>query len=56
VDGRDRDLLLANLGLPQLALMSPVASVVTPAPEPCTLALLAAALLSLLAFASRKRR
>jgi autotransporter-associated beta strand protein len=55
VDGRDRDLLFASLGLPQLSVTSsaaPAASV----PEPGTLALLAAALTSLIAFAWRKRR
>jgi autotransporter-associated beta strand protein len=55
VNGLDRDLWLANVGLPELSGASPAAGV-TPVPEPGTLALLAAGLLSLIAFAWRQRR
>jgi autotransporter-associated beta strand protein len=55
VNGLDRDLLFASLGLPQLAGALPTASAAA-VPEPGTLALLAAGLLSLLTFAWRKRR
>ena len=55
VDGLDRDLMLCALGLPSVAGMSAAAGV-TAVPEPGTLALLAAGLLSLLTFAWRKRR
>ena len=53
VNGLDRDLWLANVGLPQL---SGGASSVTPAPEPTTLALLSVAAIALLARTYRKRR
>jgi autotransporter-associated beta strand protein len=56
VDGRDRDLLFASLGLPQLAVLSPAAPAAASVPEPGTLALLAAGLMGLIAFAWRKRR
>jgi hypothetical protein len=55
VDGLDRDLVLAHTGMPPTAGMSAAAGV-TPVPEPGTLALLATGLLSLLAFAWRKRQ
>jgi autotransporter-associated beta strand protein len=55
VDGRDRDLLFASLGLPQLPMPSPTAPAAASVPEPGTLALLAAGLMSLIAFTWRKR-
>ena len=55
VDGLDRDLWFSHVGLPSLAGVLPAASI-TPAPEPGTLALLAAGLLGLLAYGWRKRK
>jgi autotransporter-associated beta strand protein len=55
VNGLDRDLWFSHLGLPPLAAASPAAGV-TPAPEPATLALLAASVVGLLAYACRKRK
>ncbi len=54
MDGLDRDLWFSHVGLSPLTGMSSGASM-TSAPEPGTLALLAAALLSLLTFAGWKR-
>ena len=55
VDGLDRDLVLAHVGLPPIAGM-PAAAGVTPVPEPGTLALLAAGLMSLLAWVWLRRK
>ncbi|MFZ1937160.1 MAG: PEP-CTERM sorting domain-containing protein, partial [Thermoguttaceae bacterium] len=55
VNGLDRDLWYSHLGLPPLAAALPSGGA-TAVPEPGTLALLAAGLMSLLAFAWRKRR
>ena len=55
VDGLDRDLLFASLGLPPVTGTSSAAGV-APAPEPGTLALLAAGLIGLLAYGWRVRR
>ena len=55
VDGLDRDLWFAHVGLSPISGASSAAAV-TPVPEPGTLALLAASLLSLLACAWRKPR
>ena len=57
VNGLDRDLWFSHVGLPPLTVLSPAApSAVTAVPEPCTLALLAAGLLGLLAYGWRKRK
>jgi autotransporter-associated beta strand protein len=53
VNGLDRDLWYSHLGLPSLAAALSAAGV-TPVPEPGTLALLAAGLMSLITFAWRK--
>jgi hypothetical protein len=55
VDGRDRDAVLANLGLSQLAGAS-ASIAATAVPEPGTVALLAAALFGLLVYARRRQR
>ena len=55
VDGLDRDIILSQVGLSPLPVLSSAASL-APVPEPGTLALLAAALLSLLAYGWTKRR
>ncbi len=55
VNGLDRDLWVANVGLPQLAGALPAAKI-TPAPEPGTLALLIAAFFGFLAYAWRWRK
>jgi autotransporter-associated beta strand protein len=55
VDGRDRDIVFAHAGLSSLAAGLPAAGS-TPAPEPGTLALLAAGLIGLLVSAWRKRK
>jgi hypothetical protein len=49
VDGLDRDLLIANFGLPPLTILSSPASLMAPVPEPGTLSLFTAAILGLLA-------
>ena len=54
VNGLDRDLWYSHVGLPPLAAAAPAANLAA-VPEPATLSLLSAALLSLLAYA-RKRR
>ena len=54
VDGLDRDILFAHIGLPSLATGESTSSV-APAPEPGTLALLAAGLLALLAYGWKRR-
>ena len=55
VNGLDLDLCKANFGLPQLSAISQGGSAIVGVPEPSTLALLAAAMIGLLAYAWKKK-